>query len=62
MKTFTFTLTSNSSSTSPSWRVQSSTPEEAWLALSKVKNLPVERLKTFMTLNIKQDDVIEQSI
>jgi len=62
MKTFTFALTSNFSSTSPSWRVQASTPEEAWLVLSTVKNLPVERLKTFMTLNIKQDDVIEQSI
>ena len=60
MQDFTFSLTADPSPNSPIWRVTSSTPVEAWQALSIIKAMPVEQLKTFITINTT-NNATEQS-
>lgn len=60
MQNFTFLLTADSSPNSPLWKVSAPSVDEAWQALSKVKAMPVEQLKTFITIKL-HNNVTEQS-
>lgn len=51
MQDFTFSLTADSSPSSPLWKVTAYTLDEAWQAISTIKALPIEQLKTFITIN-----------
>ena len=60
MQDFTFLLTADSSPNSPLWKVTANSADEAWHALAKIKSMPVEQLKTFITIKL-HNNVTEQS-